>query len=134
MIRPTEAPHMFRRRFTAAAAVALACAAPTAAQAAPHAHEPVLLGRAIYSATQLQTGPVSGQVGVDPNNGQTPPFAGQPVPGISGALANPDGTFWGQPDNGFGAKDNSRDFLLRLYHMTPRWRGPFGGSGQLVLD
>lgn len=95
--------------------------------------EPQLLGRALYPAAQLQPGPVSGQVGVDPNNGQTPPFAGQPIPGISGVVANDDGTFWGQPDNGFGAKDNSRDFLLRIYRFAPHYRTRLGGSGQLEV-
>lgn len=96
--------------------------------------EPVLLARALYPAAQLQPGPPSGQVGVDPNNGQTPPFAGQPIPGISGAVANPDGTFWGQPDNGFGSKENSADFLLRLYRFAPRYRTPFGGQGRLEVQ
>jgi hypothetical protein len=95
--------------------------------------EPVLLGRALYPATQLQPGPSSGNTGVDPNNGQTPPFAGQPIPGISGAVANDDGTFWGQPDNGFGAKDNSADFLLRIYRFAPHYRTRFGGSGRLEV-
>ena len=123
-----------RRRIAALLTIALAGAVPAAAQAASTPQEPLLLGRALYPATQLQPGPSSGNVGVDPNNGQTPPFAGQPVPGISGALANGDGTFWGQPDNGFGSKGNSSDFLLRIYHMVPQWRTPFGGSGKLVLD
>jgi hypothetical protein len=96
--------------------------------------EPALEARATYSATQLQPGPSSGNVGVDPNNGQTPPFAGQPIPGISGALRGAGGTFWGQPDNGYGSKGNSGDFLLRLYHFVPRWKGSGGGAGQLVVD
>jgi hypothetical protein len=96
--------------------------------------EPTLLARATYDATQLQPGPVSGQVGVDPNNGQTPPFAGQPVPGISGALRDADGGFWGMPDNGFGSQGNSKDFFLRLYHVAPRWKTAWGGTGRLVLD
>jgi hypothetical protein len=95
--------------------------------------EPVLLGRALYPATQLQPGPSSGNVGVDPANGQTPPFAGQPIPGISGAVANSDGTFWGQPDNGFGSKDNSADFLLRIYRFAPHYRTRSGGSGRLEV-
>jgi hypothetical protein len=95
--------------------------------------EPVLLGRALYPATQLQPGPSSGNTGVDPANGQTPPFAGQPIPGISGAVANDDGTFWGQPDNGFGAKENSADFLLRIYRFAPHYRTRSGGSGRLEV-
>ena len=93
--------------------------------------EPVLLGRALYPAAKMQPGPSSGNVGVDPANGQTPPFAGQPIPGISGAVANADGTFWGQPDNGFGAKENSADFLLRIYRFDPHYRTRSGGSGRL---
>jgi hypothetical protein len=62
--------------------------------------EPMLLARATYDANEYQPGPTSGTTGVTPANGVTPPFAGQPIPGISGAGVNGDGTFWGQPDNG----------------------------------
>jgi hypothetical protein len=96
--------------------------------------EPTLLARATYSATQLQPGPVSGQTGVDPVNGVTPPFAGQPIPGISGALRDRDGAFWGMPDNGFGSAANSRDFYLRMYHFDARWKSAWGGTGRLVPD
>lgn len=100
------------------------------------APEPQLLARASYDATRLQPGPVSGQVGVDPNNGQTPPFAGQPIPGISGALR--DGhkadAFWGMPDNGFGSQGNSKDFLLRMYHFSAAWKTARGGTGALEPD
>jgi hypothetical protein len=95
--------------------------------------EPVLEGRALYPAAQMQPGPTSGNVGVGATNGQTPPFAGQPIPGISGAVDNGDGTFWGQPDNGFGSKDNSADFLLRIYRFAPHYRTRSGGSGKLEV-
>jgi hypothetical protein len=100
------------------------------------APEPRLLARASYDATQLQPGPVSGTVGVDPANGQTPPFAGQPIPGISGALRDgrSSGSFWGMPDNGFGTQGNSKDFLLRMYHFSAAWRTARGGTGALVPD
>ena len=42
---------------------------------------------------------------------------------------NGDGTFWAMPDNGFGAKGNSGDFLLRLYLIAPEWEGADGGAG-----
>ena len=45
-----------------------------------------------------------------------------------------DGTFWALPDNGFGAKTNSADFLLRLYHVTPRWQTASGGDGQIQVN
>ncbi len=95
--------------------------------------EPTLIGRSRYAADRLQPGPSSGNVGVDPANGQTPPFPGQPIPGISAAVANRDGTFWGQPDNGFGAKGNSADFLLRIYRFAPNLRTAQGGSGRLAV-
>lgn len=84
--------------------------------------EPVLEGRAFYSATQLQPGPPAGQSGVGANNGVTPPFAGQPIPGFSGVLPEGNDRFLAMPDNGFGTKGNSRDFLLRVYRIRTDWR------------
>ena len=40
--------------------------------------------------------------------------------GFSAMVENRDGTFWAQPDNGFGTKANSADFLLRIYQVRPR--------------
>ena len=57
-------------------------------------------------------------------------FPGQVIPGFSAAIDNHDGTFWAQPDNGFGAKGNSGDFLLRLYLVKPHWRTAAGGTGE----
>lgn len=96
--------------------------------------EPTLEARATYGALAWQPGPPSGTRGVSGANGVTPPFPAQPVPGFSGALDDGRGGFWGMPDNGFGTKDNSADFLLRLYHVTPRWKTALGGSGRLLLD
>ncbi|MDO8211871.1 esterase-like activity of phytase family protein [Conexibacter sp. CPCC 206217] len=96
--------------------------------------EPQLESRATYDALKMQPGPASGRVGVNPANGVTPPFSGQPVPGISGALRADDGGFWGMPDNGFGAKENSADFLLRMYHVKPQWKTARGGRGELRFD
>lgn len=83
--------------------------------------EPVLEGRALYSATQYQPGPTSGNSGVGANNGVVPPFPGQPIPGFSGALHEGGNRYLAMPDNGFGTKGNSRDFLLRVYKITPNW-------------
>jgi hypothetical protein len=83
--------------------------------------EPILKGRALYSATQYQPGPSSGNSGVGANNGVVPPFPGQPIPGFSGALYEGDNRYLAMPDNGFGTKGNSRDFLLRVYRITPNW-------------
>ncbi|MFC0532551.1 esterase-like activity of phytase family protein [Phytohabitans kaempferiae] len=89
--------------------------------------EPELKSRALLSATAYQPGPVSGtQLAPDTVNGVTPPFPGQPIPGFSAVIsANPGDTsgrrLLAMPDNGFGAKNNSADFLLRAYYVEPRY-------------
>ena len=93
----------------------------------------VLRERASLDADFFLTGPPSGALAT-PNNGRTVPFPGQIIPGFSGIVDNGDGTFWGLPDNGFGAKGNSADFLLRLYHVTPDWETAGGGAGEIVVD
>jgi hypothetical protein len=90
--------------------------------------EPTLVARAILPADAYQPGPPSGAA-VAPNNGVTPPFPGQPIPGFSAVLDAGKGEFWGMPDNGYGAKDNSFDFLLRLYRIRPDFETAKGGSG-----
>lgn len=90
-----------------------------------------LLGRATLDADFLAPGPPSGAQAT-PANGRTGPFAGQVVPGFSAMLDNGDGTFWAMPDNGFGAKANSADFLLRMYLLEPSFEGE-GGDGTVDL-
>ncbi|MDO9354677.1 MAG: esterase-like activity of phytase family protein [Solirubrobacteraceae bacterium] len=90
---------------------------------APPVQTPTLVGRATISATLFLPGPISGTaLGTTPVNGVTPPFAGQPIPGFSGILQEPDGTILGLPDNGFGAKANSADYLLQLQYVEPNWK------------
>ncbi|MEO6526837.1 MAG: esterase-like activity of phytase family protein [Gemmatimonadaceae bacterium] len=96
--------------------------------------EPTLLARAILPSNAYQPGPPSGAF-ITADNGVTPPFPGQPIPGFSAVLAAKDGTFWAMPDNGYGAKTNSGDFLLRLYRVQPDFKTDKGGSGTVaVLD
>ena len=47
--------------------------------------EPTLLGRAILPSDAFQPGPPSGAL-IAPDNGVTPPFPGQPIPGFSAVL------------------------------------------------
>ena len=94
---------------------------------------PTLLGRAILASDAYQPGPVSGAA-VAPNNGVTPPFPGQPIPGFSAVLDAGQGEFWGMPDNGYGAKNNSADFLLRLYRIRPDFKTARGGSGSVEVS
>lgn len=88
--------------------------------------------RATLSADHQAPGPPSGALAT-PANGRTGPFPGQVIPGFSGLVDNGDGTFWALPDNGFGAKTNSADFLLRLYHVTPKWETAKGGAGAIEV-
>ena len=43
------------------------------------------------------------------------------------------GTFWAMPDNGFGTKENSADFRLRIYLVKPRWERAGGSSGSIQI-
>ncbi|CAM4214576.1 MULTISPECIES: esterase-like activity of phytase family protein [Corynebacterium] len=100
---------------------------------------PTLEARAKLDALYQAPGPDSGKDAFD-GNGQTHPFKGQVIPGFSGMIEIGDGSFYALPDNGFGAKDNSSDFLLRIYHVKPNWetaetaKDPQGVGGVEVLD
>ena len=96
------------------------------------AEKPVLEARATLSADFIAPGPPSGALAT-PANGRTGPFPGQVIPGFSGMVDNGDGTFLAMPDNGFGAKANSADFLLRLYTIAPNWETADGGDGSLEV-
>lgn len=117
-------------RFGLAVSLLLLVAAGPAAAGGPSSKEPTLLGRAILPSDAYQPGPPSGAL-VNPDNGVTPPFPSQPIPGFSAVLDAGHGTFWAMPDNGYGAKENSGDFLLRLYRVRPEFRTARGGDGSV---
>jgi hypothetical protein len=120
-------------KVVATAVAAAACLAVFAALAvASDASGPTLLARAILPSDAYQPGPPSGAA-VAPNNGVTPPFPGQPIPGFSAVLDAGHGEFWGMPDNGYGAQTNSADFLLRLYRIRPDFETATGGSGTVAV-
>jgi hypothetical protein len=102
------------------------------ASASPSNDTPILLARAILPANAYQQGPPSGAF-ITGDNGVTPPFPGQPIPGLSALLDAGDGTFWAMPDNGYGAQNNSGDFLLRLYRVRPDFKTASGGSGTIAV-
>jgi glycerophosphoryl diester phosphodiesterase len=99
-----------------------------AASAAAADKEPTLVGRAILPSDAYQPGPPSGAF-ITADNGVTVPFPSQPVPGFSAILDAGHGEFWAMPDNGYGAKTNSGDFLLRVYLIRPDFETARGGSG-----
>src|SRR5262249_45196392 len=74
--------------------------------------------------------PTSGQF-ITPANGRTPPFFHrQPLQGFSAILRQDDGSYLIMSDNGYGAKDNSADFVLRVDRLVPNFATADGGSGQ----
>ena len=77
-----------------------------------------LSGWASQSSSSRTPGPLSGRF-LAPNLGVTPPFVdGQPIPGWSGLLANEDGTYTALPDNGYGSKANSSDYIIGVYNAA----------------
>jgi len=95
---------------------------------------PLLEKRAVLPALTFAPGPPSGSaLGSEPINGVPVPFSSQPVQGVSGVLEAGGGAYWVLLDNGFGAKANSADFLLRVYRVRPQWETAQGGSGTVSV-
>jgi hypothetical protein len=85
---------------------------------------PTLVGRAVLPADTFAQGPATGaQIAPDANlNGRTAPFESHPVQGVSAILpADSEGNWFVLSDNGFGARANSGDYLLRFYEVRPDW-------------
>ncbi|MFF0572837.1 esterase-like activity of phytase family protein [Streptosporangium saharense] len=119
-----------------AAVLALATATPAAANH-PGDRRAVLTGFASLPAQTFVPGsePSGAQLGTAPVNGVTPPFPGQPVQGFSGVVRRGDGTFEVLSDNGYGARANSADFLLRIHRIRPDFRrGTVGVLGGFDLS
>ncbi len=92
-----------------------------------------LIGFASLPADTFAEGPPAGR---DVSaNGRTGPFEGQPIQGFSGVQFADKDSFWFLSDNGFGAKENSEDYLLRIYRLDPSFKGTESGDGSVeVLD
>ena len=87
-----------------------------------------LTGWAEIPSTYRHPGPISGQF-ASGANGVTPPYSGQPIPGFSGIIPSPVwGTYFGLPDNGFGAQTNSADFVIGFYEFTPTFKNTGDGT------
>jgi hypothetical protein len=103
--------------------VALATSA-AALLAGPAGAAGTLSGWAQLDAATFSDGPTSGQFAFTNNNSpaNNPPWLNQqPVQGFSGVLAGANGSFQMLVDNGFGAKGNSADALLRMYAVQVDW-------------
>jgi glycerophosphoryl diester phosphodiesterase len=96
----------------------------------------VLKGYASLPADTFAAGPKSGAAITGNLNGKTIPFPSQPVQGFSAVQVADGNSFWYMPDNGYGAKGNSADFLLRVYRVDPSFQGyEAGGDGSIkILD
>lgn len=95
-----------------------------------------LEGRAVLPAETFAEGPESGaEIGESEVNGVELPLEGQPVQGFSAVLDAGGGEYLAMPDNGYGEKGNSADFLLRAHRIAPDFKTAQGGSGNIeVLD
>ncbi|MCU0566714.1 MAG: esterase-like activity of phytase family protein, partial [Oculatellaceae cyanobacterium Prado106] len=90
-----------------------------------------LKGFASLPADTFAAGPQSGKDITTTN--RTTPFNGQPVQGFSAVQFADQDTFWFMPDNGFGSKANSADYLLRIYQVDPNYRGAESGDGSVEI-
>lgn len=95
--------------------------------------QPTLVAFAKLPVNTYASGPDSGKA-VKGANGIYPPFKGQPVQGFSAALKNKDGSYMVMADNGFGTQDNSADFLLRIYKLSPDFKTKSQGSGTVTVQ
>lgn len=99
-----------------------------------------LVGFASLPADTFAEGPQSGANDGEGNpieaNGRTGPFDGQPVQGFSGVQFAPDntGAFWFLSDNGFGTRENSTDYLLRIYQVDPNFSGVEAGDRSIAIE
>jgi glycerophosphoryl diester phosphodiesterase len=98
------------------------------------ANNVILKGFAVLPADTFAEGPTSGKFITGTTNGRTLPFPGQPVQGFSAVQSAGNGAYWFMPDNGFGAKNNSADFLLRLYKLDPNFAGAENGNGTVNIQ
>ena len=92
---------------------------------------PTLVGRSVLPADSFVNGasvPTSGQF-ITAASGRTPPFFNrQPLQGFSAILRQDDGSYLIMSDNGYGAKDNSADFVLRVDRLVPISRPPMAAA------
>jgi hypothetical protein len=95
---------------------------------AANATKPELTAFALMPANTFAEGPTSGQFATGAGGNALPLIDKQPVQGISAVLQGPtDNSFYVMPDNGFGAKTNSADALLRVYALKPEFKTWNGG-------
>jgi hypothetical protein len=88
-----------------------------------------LTGIAILPAETFAQGPPSG-AWLRPDSLGKPSFSSQPVQGVSALWPAGPNEWLALSDNGFGAKANSADYLLRIYGLSVAWGS--GGTAGVV--
>ena len=112
------------KRTALAIAVAGAALIPAAAHAGGHDDRDQLVGRAVLAVETYAPGPPAGDFfrGTVTRGIDLPP-ASQPVEGFSSIVEGRHRGEWlAMPDNGFGNKSNSYDFLIRAYYLRPDFK------------
>ena len=93
-----------------------------------------LTGYAELAADTFTPGPSSG-LEIKASNQRQPPFVNkQPIQGFSALIKGDNGAYIVLSDNGFGARNNSSDYLLSIYHILPDFRSAAGGTGSIRVD
>jgi hypothetical protein len=102
----------------------------------PNSSHVTLVGWAVLPVETYAEGPASGTL-LPPGvvNGITFPLPGQPVQGFSSMVdGRTPGEYLAMPDNGFGGKATSKDFLIRAYYIRPDFKTATMGSGSVIVD
>ena len=92
------------------------CGAASLAQAP----QSTLTGLAVLPADTKAEGPPSG-AWLNTEAPGVAQFASQPVQGVSALWPAGGNEWWALSDNGFGARANSSDYLLRIYRVAVNW-------------
>jgi hypothetical protein len=125
---------MRRRHLFASAVAVVVVASLQGVAASAGTPEPTLEGRAVLPVNTYAPGPPSGAFYTGPANGIVFPTPSQPVEGFSAVLAGRHpGEYLAMPDNGFGGKANSQDFLIRAYYIEPEFKTAAGGTGEVAV-
>lgn len=108
--------------------------AVAAALALPASAAGTLSGFAMLPANTFADGPTSGQfAGAGAFGNALPLIDKQPVQGFSAVLDGPvAGSYYVMQDNGFGAKANSADTILRVFAVRPDFKTTSGGTGTVA--
>lgn len=89
---------------------------------------------AVLPADTFSPGPTSGQL-IKASNNRHPPFENQqPIQGFSALVKADDDAYFILSDNGFGARNNSSDYLLSIYLVYPHFRTSAGGAGTIQVN